>query len=623
MTRFVLIAATLLLIAGVWAFIVLRAPTNGLPAAPAPPASDTTPPGDDHVEAAAPSRAEAAPAPGASLPVVVADAATSISGHVVDHLGDPVAGADVMAYDANRGAKRTRSGEGGAFVIAGLDLPAYRVSARAEGFNDAVAEAVPRGRQALLLELSPKSVVEGVVVDARTNTPLRGFEVAYLPVAPGDARHWAVDVVTDRVPWVPVNNAQGLFRLEGIASDTPFAVAARAQGYEPAYVEAGPLAPAAATRDLRIALRAEGRIAGRVTNAGGRPVAAAGVHLGDDPDAAPLTHTGAEGRYELSGLVAGDTLVWARHETYVPVSRPVTIRAGQEHTVDLVLGWGVAITGHARFGGRPMEGLTIMVSSAQRDPMKKTATDREGAFRVEGLAVGELTVLALAAQWRGAAVTLPNAQQTIIVSGEGEVVVDFSFPSSTATMSGLVTVDGSVPVEGEVRGEMESGGSYTSFNAPLDESGAYHVADLLPGLATVTAQVTDAAGRSRRKLVDITIPEGGTVELDFALEGTASIHGHVSGFSRGEIGQVLVLDGVWTVEAPDLRALLELQSLQVAESPLDEAGRYDVSGLEAGTYTIVAMVARFSPDERMQDVRYVSETVTLRASEVVELALSP
>lgn len=76
------------------------------------------------------------------------------------------------------------------------------------------------------------------------------------------------------------------------------------------------------------------RVKGRVTRNGGQAVAGAKVRLRGDTTVVP---TDDEGRFLLSGIVAGKPTIEITAKNFQPFSQTLTLNAGQELTVDTVL----------------------------------------------------------------------------------------------------------------------------------------------------------------------------------------------------------------------------------------------------------------------------------------------
>lgn len=624
MAKYVVAALTIL---GLAALAVIYLWPDPLPeAAPIPSSNSTSSP-----DTSLPSRELETPdlpdnAPTAPVPPEPIIDANAIQGRVVDADGNPVGGAEVRAYEASRGAVRTTSDADGRFVITGLLPDSYRVSAHAEGFNDAVLEPIKTPASDLVLELLPCSIARGTVVDASTNIPLTRFEVAYLETPPVNEKYWAIMTQSGHVPWIPQSDVNGKFEIPNIKSGEVFAVAARAEGYEPAYAVMGALEPGASSESRRIELVGAGRISGRITDASGNPLASAAIHIGERWNRPPVVFAGDDGHYELTGLVRGPITLWATHGHYVPASQSLILNPGEQHRIDFVLDSGVAIVGYATIGNEPMEGLEIIVSGDSDFPSKRAVTDRDGSYRVEGMTGEEYRVLARAREWaqaRGFGM-LPDAQQTLASAGLTEVVADFHFPAATSSLFGMVTVDGAAPVSGELLGDFYSDGTVTHVSTALDDSGAYRIDGIVPGDAHLTVHVTDSDGITRTKIVDVSIPEATELRFDVEFGGAATILGRFDGVPTGNFAQVNLLKGAWELDFPDLQSIIDLESLQVAESQVAPDGTFAFERIEYGEYTVVGFSIEFSPnnEDRIESIRYVSEVVDVQDDTPIEIHLA-
>jgi hypothetical protein len=76
------------------------------------------------------------------------------------------------------------------------------------------------------------------------------------------------------------------------------------------------------------------RIRGRVTRNGGQPVVGVKVRLRGDTD---IVLTDDDGRYVLAAIVAGKPTIEVTAKTFRPFSQALSLAAGQERIVDVVL----------------------------------------------------------------------------------------------------------------------------------------------------------------------------------------------------------------------------------------------------------------------------------------------
>jgi len=148
-----------------------------------------------------------------------------------------------------------------------------------------------------------------------------------------------------------------------------------------------------------------GTIEGLVTNPDGTPAAGVGVNaVGPVAGQFPSTSTGADGRYQLGGVVPGDLTVAA--DSFDPTgnelkaSAPVTVAAGQTVTVDLQLqpiapeppgGTLQGVVTLARTGA-PQSNVGVQVTSGTFTFGATTGPD--GSYSISGMPAGDYLVCA-------------------------------------------------------------------------------------------------------------------------------------------------------------------------------------------------------------------------------------
>ncbi len=177
-----------------------------------------------------------------------------------------------------------------------------------------------------------------------------------------------------------------------------------------------------------------GRIAGRVTDPAGKPVAQALVAAeplgGDEPDAWPDTRvqveTDGEGRFALEGLSGADYAVVVNRAGLAPAVAP---RVAVGSDLSLTLGGGSALSGSVKDGtGRPVPAFAVQIyrrlGPLRLEPLVgKAIADAQGAFELTGLPAGPVHVMLVAygyAPGEGVDVVLGDAPQAIsVVLGRG------------------------------------------------------------------------------------------------------------------------------------------------------------------------------------------------------------
>ncbi|MCC6406089.1 MAG: sigma-70 family RNA polymerase sigma factor [Planctomycetes bacterium] len=157
-------------------------------------------------------------------------------------------------------------------------------------------------------------------------------------------------------------------------------------------------------------------VEGRVLDLAGEPVADAEIWLTRYPDFVdgfPVTKSGADGRYSIVGVRAGERYIGAREPRHAPSgSHSIYANPGATLSLDLVLGGPASsIAGHVLdVQGRPIVNALVVVGPKDAPEIVRpdgtvfltpdgcaTRTDATGRFELRGLLAGESWVEARAA----------------------------------------------------------------------------------------------------------------------------------------------------------------------------------------------------------------------------------
>jgi len=398
-----------------------------------------------------------------------------VQGVVRDDGGRALAGVEVVAASGDYRVTTTTDGEGRfGLPDAGPDLRELRL--RGPAGRTALAIVPVSGNVEAALDLAGLGALVGTVVRRRDGTPVAGARVRV-----GEA--------------AALCDARGAFRLlveprmvgvGWLKATRPELATVTAPGLR---AEAVPLRPGLAAR---IPLAEAPGLAGRVTAAGGAPVAACAVTL-----VRPLlsgairivTATGADGGFVFDSVPAPPFRLELRATGYLAAQQELEALPGG--ALDLVLDRGAGVRGRVvDAGGRPVTGAGV----------GDTYSDAGGAFAVTGLAAGRHELCAR----RGArrSVTVAVALQ----AGEERQVGDLVL-ADVLTVAGVVRDDEGRPVAGA---EVACAGEGTTLRTRTDGEGAfsfggrplgrYHLRAAAPGHAEAAATVE--AGDLVRLVVD-------------------------------------------------------------------------------------------------------------------------
>lgn len=340
---------------------------------------------------------------------VVLSSGATIAGRVLWPDGRPAAGATVVAIPSREDAlvapfplhgvgARVATDVDGNFRLAGLEREPHTVTVLVSERLDRTARKSRRvawtaratglrvPAENVELVLSPGSVVRGRVVDD-DGEPVANAEVVANPDASAHTDDSARSVTAD---------ASGRFELEAVRDGGWHAVARRpsAAFSEPvSFVVEAPDVP-----EVVIVVPRSARIAGRVLDASGVPVAGAVVDLeaggpGEKRSWVPDGASAADGTFAVDGLPPGLVRVRARKDGYARSIEVVVELDASEPTsgVDLVLRAGGTIEGVVLAAdGTPIPVETVHMSRDDMWPTPSVRTDERGRFRFEHVEPGKV-----------------------------------------------------------------------------------------------------------------------------------------------------------------------------------------------------------------------------------------
>jgi protocatechuate 3,4-dioxygenase beta subunit len=517
-----------------------------------------------------------------------------VSGTVLDPAGRPVPGATVLARQGWR-REAGWSWDPGDSAVAVVEVDAdgrFRIDdlpshgtlwLRAEAADRPLVEVGrPVGDTGVRLVLG-----HGGALRARVQTADGGV------VAGAPARLFATTSGNEPVEYedgvrlggLPVALAEdGVLRLERVPTGTHELVV-EVPGHQRLTVPGIEVAEGAETDLGTLELRPEVLLAGRVVDAEGRPIA--GARLGVfEHVVGPTSTLGSrgrqveadeEGRFLIDGL--GDDLpltLTVRADGYLGVA--VDLELPHQEPLEVRLGRGGTVFGEVvDEGGQPVAGASLR---ARIDPQRHmqhrppsggevatASSDDDGRFELIAVPAG---VVAIDVSSRGGRGSIEAPAGTV---GEGERVgpLRIEVPSALEIAGRVVRADGMPAARASVAAlqQMPGGGS-SSFSTTADALGRFRLPGQQPGPVTVVATL-GVVGRAER---EVTVT-GGVSEIELVLEPTTAVSGRVVAADGSPAGR-----GHATLER-------EGDSHGVV---VDELGRFEIVGLEEGTYRLLAEV---------------------------------
>ncbi|RKG68711.1 hypothetical protein D7W79_33780 [Corallococcus exercitus] len=446
------------------------------------------------------------------------------------------------------------SDERGNFRIDGLAPGAYLLEARAPGYARVVMSRLRITTDGpLTLALRLASVIEGFVVDAKG-----------LPAADAEVR------VGGNPSQVVTTGAQGGFSVEVEPGAHP--LSAR-RGEESGALDLPVLCVAGGTvRDVRIQLGPGAVLEGRVVEEpSGGPVAGARVEVslsGGDGDPG-VALSDAEGHFLVRGLAPGSYDAKVTAPGYSPaVRRGLTVTQGERFPVELTLSGTGAVEGQVRDrNGAPVaeariSGANRWSDGADAKPIE-ARTDADGHYRLEGLAMGRLS---LSARHEGSTV---GVRQTVSVEANGTARADFTL-EGTGTVEGVVrAARGSLPdapLEVTALADEPSQGVAPGVGqVGVDAEGGFRM--VLPsGGYTLLLTARGRFVQGQRK--PVRVEAGRTAQVEFTWEEKRDVNEYR--------GVVLEPDGSPSPHAVITLSAADGQGIPLTMTPTDEEGRFAI-----------------------------------------------
>ena len=539
-------------------------------------------------------------APGQRVEILLTPGSV-LAGRVVERgSGAPVAGAMVSADDWPSGGESGGSGsaltdEGGRFRITRLLPGRYKPTATAAGRTGQARESALVGLgqtvDDIVIEVHPAAVVTGVVSVSGGGGPCPAGLVS-LSDPKGD------EAASGRI------EEDGRVTIKAVLPGT-YDVEVSCQGFVEGKDYPDLAVTAAGDPPAQTWMVARGgRIRGAVKTASGAPVEGAEVSArsaGGDPRAQRSwgwDECEEDGTFAIEGLVAGRYKVSAASEHFPSPKDPVQVDVAEsgEATVDIVLEPTSAIAGEVvDERGRPVGGVQVVATGAQRWDWQSTLTRDDGAFTLEGVRPGAQRVIAMRERGWGDALRAPGSSddddqgKKLEVKPGATARVHLVVESRDGVIQGRVLDAGGVPVtDAFVDAERESdsaaaqpGGAARSMRwawarTPVltDTEGRFAVDRLSPGRYTVRA-FRRGGGESTAEGVAV----GSRVDLTIRPTGSIA-------------GAVVVAAGVGA--PPDRFSITvsdDKRGFSRSESFFRTGGAFTMRDLPAGSFKLAASAA--------------------------------
>lgn len=476
-------------------------------------------------------------------------------------------------------------------------------------------EASPPPKAALDIErttdIAPnyQATLEGQVVDKRTGASITAFRIRRK---------------NSSGAWVRVRDPEGRFRL-GASSK----ISVRAPGYADTVLAVAPLAPGETRRNLLVRMEQGVELEGRVVDNSGRPVEMADIHVLGDNDEWRVNErrrdrSNDDGTFFLTALPSGAIKLHVSEPRFAPKTVSVNVSAGGDNTVTVTLDplVGATIEGVVTLGGKPTAGLSVAISGGPPSGFSQyVQTDAAGHYRFKNVPDGEFN-LGLAARSPDGDLFSKNTQLKV---SEGDAVrKDFDLKLGTGVVEGTVYLSPDEPLRESVTVVASRKGPESEFESSIvntDTNGNFKFGSIPAGDIRLEAYVDE---NQKRKQITFSLREGEHVRHDLRFAGGPTIRASVSWpASEQWSGRVWVVRGSVEVTHMSQEFVDSLWALWWGNSRVENGGQAEITGLEPGTYTVIAI--RRDPNSRgdiYATAKWAAKVVELAPDQVLSLAMT-
>jgi large repetitive protein len=506
--------------------------------------------------------------------------------------GEPIPNAVVQLYNFGNVLVATAvSNQFGEYSFSGVSPGGYIVTANAADFGPETAGAnvMPDQTSLLSFALSPNpGIIEGYVRNEVNNAPIPNATVTVRELSG-----------TGPVIFTTSTDQNGFFRTTALSPRVYVLVGGRADfGSNAISAEVS----SGQTTDVTIFLTPDpGSLQGTVRDAATNQLLADTlIRVIDNTGVVIRTvQTDVNGDYIIPGLAPGHYTVTAVNPNYQSELSAVTVESDTATTLNFRLAGNPAtLSGIVTdaITGAPLTGVVLEVVFSGTDTLvRRVLTDENGFYLIEGLPAGTFDVKA---QLQNYAISV----NTVFLSPNEREVLNVALIPFPAAIEG--TVRNSVtnaPIQRALVSILLPNSDVVIASIITGTDGTYRLENLPSGSYNVV--ITSAGFSSEVIPVILTPSETETVNA-FLVPDPAAIRGRVTNANTsaplaGALVRVFNLDGV------------------LITSTLTEAdGTYSVSGLAAGTYTVITSAAGFGDKINLI-------TLSSGAAEILNVALLP
>jgi hypothetical protein len=445
---------------------------------------------------------------------------------------------------------------------------------------------------------NPTSTLPTVRVSGRVSSPDGGAPAGAsvcIAIPPSGESRWDVETVAARVPVTDDGRYEATFVPRG----SKFRVRGFAPGFASPELPSFAFASGRTSFDVDVTLAPLLALDGRLVSSEDESVPVAGAQLAllpaswtidpNDRRVLPVAAiTGADGRFRIDGVAAGDAKLDVTCDGFVHDVLAFSVTPGS--AVTLRVEPAKEIEGTVRLaGGGPLANLTLTFRRENDNRMDNfwwAKSGDDGRFRITGLPSGTYEIATAAG--RDNTTSLRYTKLTGVGAGKTdlEIVVE-----SAGEIAGRVLGPDGKPMAGVGIGAWSETGDRYTPSAVSQEDGTFVIRGLANGTYRLDARPPDSArnnGSPRYPAgvlgARLTGVAPGTRDLEIRMPAANVIRGVVIASSGAPLANAVVRADLLPGQKSD--PWLQLAD-EVSSAPTDAEGRFVIAGLAAVRYRLI------------------------------------